>query len=151
MRECDLISAWDENPNYGIDIELVSHRVQVKYKGIIIADSDNVLLLKEQELKPKYYFPIDDIMSEHLCITDKISFNPFKGLATHWALVSESERIECAAWSYEDPFNKLIKIKNHIAFYPCDEIEFIVDLKKTNNFQNYHTLYYSENVALVMH
>ncbi len=57
-------------------------------------------------------------MMELLHKTNKTSMCEFKGMALYFDLVTASERIENAAWGYENPRNGFEAIKDHLAFYP---------------------------------
>jgi len=111
-------SAWTEQPDYRIDIDACDNPVRVVFNGETIVDSENALLLREQDHAPVYYFPREDVRMDLLRPIEKISFCPFKGEAHHWALSLEAQHIEVAAWSYETPFSEVKKIKGYIAFYP---------------------------------
>jgi uncharacterized protein (DUF427 family) len=111
-------SAWDSHPDYNIDITLCIKQIRVTFKGVTLADSKNVLQLSEQDYPPIYYFPRSDVRLDLMEQTSKVTHCPFKGDASHWALVIEGERVEVAAWSYNEPFEQVSDIKDHIAFYP---------------------------------
>lgn len=151
MRNCDLNSAWEKYPNYVMNIEKINHRIQVKFMDETIADSENVLLIKESEYNPKYYFPRDDIIEHYFQLTNNVTFCPFKGLASHWSVDVGYGRIEKAAWGYEDPFKKLISIQNYVAFYPNDDIEFIVDFFNLRYVQNIFKFQNDSTSELVLH
>ncbi len=116
MRDIDLVSAWEKHPNYCINIETIEYRLQLKFRDVIIADSENVLILNEPGIKPNYYFPREDINHNYFSLTNKVTFCPFKGLASHWTLSTEDESTKILAWSYDDPFKKLKIIQNYVAF-----------------------------------
>jgi len=111
-------SAWAAHPDYHIDIKPLSHRIKIKFNKVTIADSHKVLLVQEQDYTFNYYFPCEDIRTDLLSLTEKISVCPFKGDATHWALAVGNKRVETATWSYQEPFSEVKQIKNYIAFYP---------------------------------
>lgn len=111
-------SAWQTHPDYKIEITLINKPVSIIIDGEIIADSNSVLVLSEQDHKPVFYFPPQDIQMALLHQTTKETFCPFKGYAKHWSLKLENTQINIAAWSYEDPFEQVIEIKNYIGFYP---------------------------------
>ncbi len=59
--------------------------------------------------------------------SSKMTHCPFKGDASHWTLALEGLRVEVAAWSYTDPFEQVIAIRNYIAFYP-EVIEELIEI-----------------------
>lgn len=111
-------SAWSKHPDYKIDIKPDESHISVILSGDLIADSQQTLLVQEQDHQPVVYFPRQDVRMEWLISTTKTSFCPFKGTARHWSLDNKDQHIEVAAWSYEDPFPQVNQIKNYIAFYP---------------------------------
>ena len=110
--------AWNDHPDYKIEIERCKQPVQIVYNGETIADSRHALLVQEQEHAPVYYFPQQDVRIELLSPTKKITFCPYKGDANHWAITVKDQHLEAAAWCYENPFEQVNIIKNYIAFYP---------------------------------
>jgi len=111
-------SAWPEHPDYKINISLYPKRVRVIVQGETVADSQQVLLVEEQEHAPVYYFPPADVRTELLHKAEKSTFCPFKGEADHWTLQLESARFEAVLWSYASPFDEVKEITDHFAFYP---------------------------------
>ena len=111
-------SAWDDHPDYNIDITLCIRQIKVVFNGKILAESKNTLQLKEQDYPPIYYFPRTDVRMELFEQTSKSTHCPFKGEAQHWALMADGKRVEVAAWSYLQPYEQVSAIQDHIAFYP---------------------------------
>jgi uncharacterized protein (DUF427 family) len=114
----NLVSAWEEEPDYKINIIQIKGRVGIVIGDVKLVDSDRVLLLSEQDHVPIYYFPRADINMELLHKTKKVTFCPYKGEAEHWGLYSKNTQIEVAAWSYPAPFEQVSEIQDYIAFYP---------------------------------
>ncbi|MEM1163891.1 MAG: DUF427 domain-containing protein [Pseudomonadota bacterium] len=90
----------------------------VRAGGAVIAESTNALELNEGGLPPVIYFPRSDIAMAFLDATERRSHIPDKGDAHFFSIVSKSQTLEDAAWSYEDPKEHVAAIKDHIAFYP---------------------------------
>lgn len=120
-------SAWQEHPNYKIDISKIDKHICVLVNYEVIADSKQALLLCEQDHEPVYYFPREDVRFEKLHIIDTITYCPYKGEATHWALNTYSEQLKPIAWSYTEPFAQVNAIKSYVAFYPDVLDHIIVD------------------------
>lgn len=118
-------SAWGTHPDYKINIHPLNQRILIMFHDEIIADSTNTLLLQEQNMAPAYYLPRADIRMNFLHAIEKTSFCGFKGVAKYWTLIVQNQRIDVAAWYYEEPFEEVKEIKNHIAFYP-DAIEILI-------------------------
>lgn len=104
--------------DHPIEIESAPRRMRVRYMHHIIADSDDVLVLREAELAPVFYFPTEDIEMGYFARTDRMTHCPFKGDATYYTILIHGEFAENAAWSYEEPFPAMGRIAGRIAFYP---------------------------------
>ncbi|MFV2057625.1 MAG: DUF427 domain-containing protein [Thiohalomonadales bacterium] len=111
-------SAWIDNPDYRMDITNTNERIRILFNNLIIADSGAALILQENDYKPLYYFPRENLRMDLMQASSKISFCPYKGDAQHWSLSVGERRVEIAAWSYCDPFTEVEQIKNYISFYP---------------------------------
>ncbi|HJV43883.1 DUF427 domain-containing protein [Caulobacter sp.] len=111
--------------SHPISIERASGVVRVLFEGHEIADSDNVLVLREANYPPVYYFPRDDVRMEFLRRTDKVTHCPYKGDASYFTIYRDRQIIESAVWSYEDPYAAVAAISGRLAFYP-EHVEFQV-------------------------
>jgi len=109
--------------NHPITIERAPTTVRVLFEGHEIADSDDVLVLREASYPPVYYFPRDDVRMLFLRRTDKVTHCPYKGDASYFTIYRDANVIENAVWSYEDPFSSVGQIGNRVAFYP-EHVEF---------------------------
>ena len=92
----------------------------VRAGGAILGVSSNALELSEGDLKPVIYFPRADIAMAFLDPSDKTTYCPHKGDANHFSIVTKSQTISDAAWSYEAPVEAVERIKDHLAFYTSD-------------------------------
>jgi uncharacterized protein (DUF427 family) len=77
------------------------------------------LLLEEGSYSPVYYFPRKDVKMDRLARTSHSTHCPFKGDASYFSLKGGAEN---AVWSYEQPFDEMLAIKELLAFYP-DKVE----------------------------
>ena len=111
------------HPDHRIETKPAGVRVQVRFGGEIIADSDDVLVMKEGRYEPVYYFPRKDVKMERLNRTSHRTHCPFKGDASYFTL-SNGKTVENAAWSYEHPYDEMQVIKEYLAFYP-DKVDAI--------------------------
>lgn len=99
-----------------IKVDSTPRRVRVRFNGLIIADSKEVLLLHERGHLPVYYFPEEDIRKEVLFPTDKGSRCPLKGNASYWTVKVGNRSAENAVWSYQDPIPDSKDIKGYFSF-----------------------------------
>jgi len=109
--------------SHPITLERALTTVRVLFEGHEIADSDDVLVLKEASYPPVYYFPRDDVQMAFLRRTEKLTHCPYKGDANYFTIYRDAKVIENAVWTYEDPFPAVGQIGNRVAFYP-EHVEF---------------------------
>jgi uncharacterized protein (DUF427 family) len=105
-------------PDHPIALTANPRRVRARAAGHVIADSAEVVTLREADLPPIQYFPREDIETGFLSQAPLVTECPYKGRAIHYSLYIDGELIENAAWSYEDPYPAVEAIRGRIAFYP---------------------------------
>jgi uncharacterized protein (DUF427 family) len=105
-------------PDHPITLEAAPGRTQVRYAGHVIADSADVLLLKEATYPAVAYFPRGDVEMAFLGRTDHSTYCPYKGYASYFTLNMDGKLAENAVWSYEDPYPAMATIRDRVAFYP---------------------------------
>ena len=111
---------YKKYPKHKVSTQPATARVQVKYKGEVIADSRQALEMHETHegsvLAPVvYYLPRKDVRMERLARTSHHTHCPFKGDASYYSLKNGPEN---SVWSYEQPYDELLAIKELLAFYP---------------------------------
>jgi uncharacterized protein (DUF427 family) len=75
--------------------------------------------LDESGYPAVYYVPRTDVDMERLARTAHSTYCPFKGDASYFTLSSRKGRvITNAVWSYEAPYDEVMSIREHLAFYP---------------------------------
>jgi len=90
-------------------------RVRVTYRGELIADSADAVRLEEGSYPSVYYIPRKDVRMERLERTEHRTYCPFKGHASYYSLKGGPEN---AVWSYEQPYDEMLGIRELLAFYP---------------------------------
>jgi uncharacterized protein (DUF427 family) len=113
------------NIDHPISIEPASSHVVVSVGGRVIADSRNALLLKEASYPAVLYIPRADVDMSLLTSTDHSTYCPYKGDCSYYSIPAGGERSKNAIWTYENPYDAVAEIKDHMAFYPdrVDSIE----------------------------
>lgn len=111
---------YKKYPKHRLSTQPATRRVQVKYQGELIADSANALEMHETHegsvLAPVvYYLPRQDVRMERLVRSDHQTYCPFKGKVSYYSVKDGAEN---AVWSYEQPYDELLAIKELVAFYP---------------------------------
>ncbi len=116
---------YKRNPQHRIVIEPGPSRVRVVFNGETIADSGTALTLHEGNYPPVYYIPFADIRPDAIEATRHSSYCPYKGTASYWSLLAGGKRADNAVWAYQAPYDEVVAIKDHAAFYPgkVDAIE----------------------------
>ncbi len=102
---------------YRIGLERGPKRVRVVFGDATVADSTRAILMIEPRHRPVYYFPRADVRMDLMRRTDHASHCPFKGDASYWTIEVGGRVAENAVWSYEEPFEAVSSIKDHVAFY----------------------------------
>jgi uncharacterized protein (DUF427 family) len=105
-------------PDHPITVKPSSDRVIVRAGDATIADSTASLVLQEADYPPVRYIPIADVDQALLAPSETSTYCPFKGEASYWSITSEPERGEDAVWFYDDPYDAVAEIRDHVAFYP---------------------------------
>ena len=94
----------------------------VRAGGAVLAESRNALVLSEDGHPDIIYFPRGDVAMAFLDRTDHASHCPKKGDASYYSIVTQSQTLQNAAWSYEDPIAGVEEIRDHLAFYASDVV-----------------------------
>jgi uncharacterized protein (DUF427 family) len=103
------------HPRSHIQIDAAPQRVRVTAGGQVIAETGEALAMKEGSYPVVYYIPRKDVKMDRLVRTSHSTHCPFKGDASYFSLKDGAEN---AVWSYERPYDEMVAIKDHLAFYP---------------------------------
>ncbi len=112
-------------PEHPISIEKEPARIVVKAAGRTLVDTRAALTLREADYPPVYYIPRADVDMSLLTRTKHVTYCPYKGKCNYYSVAAGGARSLNAVWTYEEPFDAVSQIKEHIAFYPdrVDSIE----------------------------
>lgn len=126
MSDPNSAPGFTQYPGHRVSTKPAGVRVQVTYKGELIADTADAVELEEamkgSTVAPKvYYIPRKDVRMERLSRTTHTTYCPFKGHASYFSLKDGPEN---AVWSYEKPYDEMAAIKDLLAFYP-DKVDSI--------------------------
>jgi len=116
-------------PDHPISIERSRDRVVVSTGGRTIADSADVLVLREASYRPVFYIPRKDVEMSLLERSDHMTWCPYKGDCAYFSIPLDGQRAVNAVWTYEHPHAAVAEIKEHLAFYP-DRVDAIEVLAK---------------------
>jgi len=113
---------FEEYPGHRVGTNPSHARVQVWFKGEVIADTREAIELHESMGDKKktvapvvYYIPRKDVKMDRLARSSHTTHCPFKGDASYFSLAGGPEN---AVWSYETPYDEMLAIKQRLAFYP---------------------------------
>lgn len=98
-------------------LERVCDRLRVTFGGETIAETNRGFRVLETSHPPVYYFPPTDVRRHFLVPAGGHSFCEFKGMAQYWSLEVNGVLAEKAAWSYPNPTNTFLALKDYLAFY----------------------------------
>jgi uncharacterized protein (DUF427 family) len=105
-------------PDHPITIEPATSRVRVLWRGEVLADTRNTLVLREARYPAVHYLPRADVDMARLTRSAHETYCPYKGDCSYFNLPGGDESGANAVWSYEAPFDAVAAIKDHLAFYP---------------------------------
>jgi len=113
--------------DHPITISAAEGRVRVTVAGRIVAESTRALQLDEKGYPPVYYLPRNHADMSLLVRTKHYSYCPYKGDCTYYNIPIGGSNSEYAVWTYEQPYEAVAQIREHLAFYPSrvDAIEVI--------------------------
>lgn len=120
---------FKSHPDHPITVTPVDLHVQVRFNGDVIADTRDAVRLDEPHVghvvaPVVYYIPREDVKLDRLVRTTHQTYCPFKGQASYYSLKGGPEN---TVWSYEQPYDEMLAIKDRLAFYPdkVDSIEVV--------------------------
>lgn len=112
-------------PDHPITIERNPSRVVVTVAGKVVADTHDALTLREAGYAAVLYVPRKDVDMTLLERTEHATYCPYKGDCAYFSIPLGGERALNAVWTYENPYDAVEPIRDHLAFYPerVDAIE----------------------------
>ena len=110
-------TAYDEHPQHTIELAPAAGRVRVSWEGRTVVETERALEMREGTYPPVLYLPREDADAALLERSEHGTHCPFKGDANYFSLVADGARSENTVWTYEDPFDQVAGIRDHLAFY----------------------------------
>ena len=81
-------------------------RVTVCADDLKIAATADVIEVEESGYPPRYYLARDGVDMSRVERTEKVTYCPFKGLATYYVIRGSQGEVRDAVWSYEQPYHE---------------------------------------------
>ena len=112
-------------PDHPITVTPQARRVVVTVGGRVVADTRAALTLQEAAYPPVHYVPRADVDLSLLVRSTHATYCPYKGECAYFSVPAGGERARDAVWTYEQPYDAVAAIREHVAFYPdrVDSIE----------------------------
>jgi uncharacterized protein (DUF427 family) len=108
--------------SYRIGIRQASRSLVVRSGRRIVAETKRPVALYESGFAPRWYVPRADIDESALTPVEGQTFCPYKGLASYYDIGGAHR----AAWSYEDAWTEVRRVRGLISFEP-DKVEVHLD------------------------
>ncbi|MFW0797308.1 DUF427 domain-containing protein [Gordonia sp. CPCC 205515] len=115
--EEDLAVSHPHDPFKRIDCLATSRHVVVRIGDTVLAESHRPTLLLETYLPPRHYFPRDDVRMDRLVPSETRTACAYKGHATYWSALVDGELVADVAWTYLDPLQDGLPVRDLICFY----------------------------------
>lgn len=91
--------------------------IEVTLDGETLAASDRAVVLNETGLRPRYYFPREDVRMDLLKPTSTTSVCPFKGTASYWSVAVGGQVHDDLVWGYQTPIPEVEGITGLVCFW----------------------------------
>lgn len=103
-------------PDYHTEFEPSPRRVRVYFNNKLIADSQQMMLLRETNHLPLYYFPKKDVQMDFLIPSSQSVQSDHKGEGVFWDVKVGEKIVKKAAFTFRNPPSDGPKLENYIAF-----------------------------------
>jgi uncharacterized protein (DUF427 family) len=99
-------------------LEDTSRHIQVRFNGVVLADTRRAKRVLETSHPPVYYIPPEDVRMDLLKESPDATWCEWKGLARYYDVEVDGVRAPAAAWYFPLPTRIYEPMKGYIAFYP---------------------------------
>jgi len=109
--------------------------VNIRYRGAVIASSDDTLIAARDDGETLHLVPSKDVNFELLAKSDRVPDNP---ALSYWDVVAVGERLEAAVVVFERAVEGQRDFSAHVAFRPGDlDIDAVSAEEKAERVENW--------------
>lgn len=98
-------------------VEPCHHQLKVMHSGRSIAETSRGLRVVETGHPPVYFFPLDDVATDSLAMTQGRVWYPHRGEARLFDVRVGRRRSPLAAWIHPRPEATHLALRGHMAFF----------------------------------
>ena len=109
--------AYAKYPQHKLSFDEGPVHVRITNQGEVLAETRRGLNLREGKYPAVVYIPREDVSMDSLERVELSTHCPFKGDATYFRCGNGPAGSPEVAWSYESPFDEMLAIGDHLAFY----------------------------------
>lgn len=84
---------------------------------ILLAESDDCLIVNETDHVDRLYFPEQSVRWELFTPSERTTICPFKGVASYWNLTAAEPATDDMVWTYRSPLPEVAALAGHASFY----------------------------------
>jgi uncharacterized protein (DUF427 family) len=108
-------SVWNF-PRPAVAEKTLAH-LKIIHCGLTIAETRRGVRTLETSHPPSYYFPREDVVMALLSQSANRSVCEWKGDAAYFDISVKGEILRDIAWTYQQPTEHFVILRDHIAFY----------------------------------
>jgi uncharacterized protein (DUF427 family) len=97
-------------------------RYRATWNSAVLAESADTVLVEGNR-----YFPLADVLQQHLQPSDKHTTCHWKGVASYYTVVAGGKENRDAAWYYANPSPAAARIDGRVAFWRGVKVEEVPD------------------------
>jgi uncharacterized protein (DUF427 family) len=113
LEEDEELVGHARDPFKRIDARRTSRHIRVSIDGRLVAETRRGVALFETGLPTRWYIPPEDVAVPLAENAGHRTTCAYKGHATHYDVAGQ----EAVAWTYEQPLNDALPVRDMVAFY----------------------------------